>query len=404
MGIVWNEKPKDESYAHLTLPQYGAEITPEAAKELAVCLAYRGIGQVSPNPLVGAVIVDSRHRFLAAGAHLQVGTNHAEVNAIEAYEGVFGRSGLHDATMYVTLEPCAHSGRTPACAPRVATCGFRKVVFGVTDPNPKVNGRGAAILAQAGIPSECDTAWAKDCERLAEFFLLSMRKRRPFVGLKAATSLDGMIARRGDRKAWITGTRARQYGHFLRVHYDAVMVGRLTVELDNPVLDARDALWPEHRRTPRRIVLDPGARVFKSMHLDQLNLLKNDPETVIWVTAPGAFAAPELKQVAQTLDSLGVKRLEVPLAQDGRYDPSAVLAALHALGMTSVLLEGGAGIYRSFFDANLVDRLHLFQAPRLYGAEDAIGFTAGTHALSGAQASDIEITPLGDDWMIEARL
>ena len=403
MTVLWNKVPKDERLRDLTLPEPLTPISREDAQHLAELVALKGLGQVAPNPLVGAVLVDRQHRFLAAGAHERVGQHHAEINALTAYDSAKNQVAgvdLRDGTLYVTLEPCAHQSRTPACAPRVAACGVGHVVYGAVDSNPAVNGRGAALLVAHHVAVQHDQHWQPRCTTLAEIFFWNMQKRTPFVGLKAATSLDGAIAVRGDQRAWITGPRARAYGHFLRLYYDAIMIGQRTLMADNPTLDTRDALTSG--RSPWRIVLDPDGSALRSRAPKTWNLLGSSPEKVIWLLGKDAVAARETK----ALDDLGIQRRHLDFYPTGsaEFNPVQILAVLAGLGITSVLLEGGAGLYGSFLAAGLVNRVHLFQSARLFGGFETVHWTRSAGALTPAAASATEITPLDDDWLIETRL
>lgn len=400
--VAWHPVPKDEQLQLLKLPAVGTPLTAAEAQRLATLYALRGAGRVAPNPLVGAILVDRDHRFLAAGAHEQVGSRHAEINALEAYQAVAaaGAGSLDGGTLYVTLEPCAHANRTPACAPRVAKSGVARVVYGILDPNPAVDGRGAALLAAAGVQAAQDPEWRHDCERLAEVFLWNMRQKLPFVALKAAASLDGYIARRGDKRAWLTGERARAYGHFLRTYYDAIVVGQNTLLADDPLFDTRLALTAG--RTPLRVVLDPDGAALLSRPACDWRMLQQDASQVLWIVGP-RIAGPSATLLAKVKDR-GAQTLTLPLDSHGLFAPKALLEALGERGVTSLLLEGGAGLYSSFLRDGLVQKLHLFQAPRLLGGADALSWTAGVGPLTTAADSAIEISPLGEDWVIEASL
>ena len=387
----------DYAVATLALPSAGTPITPTEAKRLALLIAHRGMGNVSPNPLVGAVCVDSEHRFISAGAHERVGHAHAEINALAAAKLAGLSTKLKGGTMYVTLEPCAHSNRTPACAPQVAECGVSRVVYGVVDPNPKVSGRGVAVLHAAGVNCEHDANWAAECEQLAEIFLWNMRHNSPFVGLKVATSADGVMARQGDRRAWITGPRARAYGHFLRVYYDAILIGAGTLIADDPALDARDSLWPG--RSPLRVVLDPDGRGLKSKPDKGWRILGHTPEAVLWITCQQLD--PEATSAKQELTEKGLQTIALATNQTGTFAPVDILTALHARGITSVLIEGGLGTYTPFLNAEAVNHLHLFQAPKLLGGQDALYFGAGKLE---AEFKNTRITALDRDWLIDADL
>lgn len=382
----WIPIAKDEQLRNLTLPGRGAVLTPDAAKDLAVAMAWRGVGNVAPNPLVGAVIVDDKHGFVAAGAHEKVGGLHGEIAALTAVGGEW-RGTMRGHTLYGTLEPCAHEGkRTPPCAPQLVEAGFARVVIGALDPHPLVDGRGLAVLRAAGIDCFVDPGWSRACEDLAAVYLKNARTGRPFVGLKAAASLDGIIAQRGDQRRWITGARARQYGHFLRLCYDAIIVGRATVEADDPTLDPRDTIAAQGRRTPLRVVLDPQMTAFNASR----KMFEVEPERVVWVI-DARFKAPP-----------GVRTIGLPVDSAGLFAAADILTALKAEQITSVLVEGGAGTYSAFFKAALVDKLHLFQAPRIFGPSEAVRLTDAAGRIDLGAAKTLDLTPLGDDWVVEA--
>lgn len=389
MPVLLNPLPDDERLAATPPPALGTPLSPAEAQRLALAVALRGLGRVAPNPLVGSVLVDRDHRFVAVGAHERIGDLHAEASALAVAE----RSAsdlIAGGTLYVTLEPCAHQGRQPACAPRVAASRVARVVYGVQDPNPQVDGKGAAILAAAGIPSAGDPAWRAACEDLAEVYLHAHTHKRPFVALKAASSLDGGIGRAGDERAFLTGARARQYGHYLRVRYDAIMIGRKTLMADDPDLTPRDALVA--KRTPRRIVVDPSGAGALHATKHGAKLLKHEPASVLWLIAEDSTDA------AKALDGAGISYR--PLKGAGPFAASSILTVLASEGLTSVLLEGGAGLYAAFLRENLVDRLHLFQAPCLLGDAGIIPLASGPARARGP----VRITPLGDDWVLEARM
>ncbi len=397
--LISRPEARDERLRNFRAPPRGTPLTSAEAQRLATDAALRGVGRVAPNPLVGAVVVDREHRFLGAGGHEAYGGHHGEVQAmIAAAGGEDWRGKLSGATVYVTLEPCAHTGRTPPCAPRLVEAGVAKVVFAVLDPTPKVNGRGAEILRAAGVEVVHDLEWAEagDGEGVGEVFLGNARRGRPFVAVKAAASLDGAIARRGDRRQWITGARARQYGHFLRLWYDAVVVGRGTVAADDPTLDARDALVLG--RVPWRVVLDPSL----ASYAPGRKILGVAPEKVIWVGGAAAWATAAGKRAQGELEGVGAKAVSVAAGASSRFAPRVLLSALALHGITSILLEGGAGTYAPFFAEGLVDKLHLIQAPVLFGDAGAIRFTDGAGALAPRRAHRLEWTPLGEDLLVEA--
>jgi diaminohydroxyphosphoribosylaminopyrimidine deaminase / 5-amino-6-(5-phosphoribosylamino)uracil reductase len=351
----------------------------------ALELAERGRGLTSPNPMVGAVIV-SDEQIVGEGYHERAGGPHAEVVALAA-AGERSRG----ATLYVTLEPCSYHGRTPACAPAVVAAGIRRVVAALVDPNPRVSGRGLAILKSAGV----DVAGAvltDHAERQNRAFVMAMRLGRPHVTLKAAMTLDGRIADRLGESKWITGEPARAAAHRLRSECDAILVGVGTVLRDDPALTVRrERPWP---REPYRVVLDTGVRTPVTARL----IGAATPSRALVIAGEDAPASrtAALRAAGATV---------VPVRCSGsRVDLNAALAALADREVRAVLVEGGGALHGAFVDAGLVDRVAVFVAPRLLGGMDATPSIGGLgRQLSGAlRLGPFEVSRVGDDLLIEA--
>jgi diaminohydroxyphosphoribosylaminopyrimidine deaminase/5-amino-6-(5-phosphoribosylamino)uracil reductase len=330
----------------------------EAYMRMALDLAAKGAGYVAPNPMVGAVVVKD-DRIVGRGYHQALGAPHAEVNAIND-AGEMAR----EATLYVTLEPCHHYGRTPPCTRKVLEAGIRRVVVAMADPNSHVTGGGNAFLSAQGVDvivGVCEP----DALRLNESFVKFIKSQSPFVVLKMAATLDGRIATRTGDSRWVTGPQARALVHQLRHEMDAVMVGIGTALADDPELTTR--LEKGRGIDPIRIVLDthlslsPKARMLNQMSAS---------ETII---VCGADAAKEKKM---RLQDKGAGILEVPLS-DGRIDMKPLVAQLGARGITSLLIEGGAQVAGSALEAGIVDKLWFFYAPKLLGGGDGIPLCAG---------------------------
>jgi diaminohydroxyphosphoribosylaminopyrimidine deaminase/5-amino-6-(5-phosphoribosylamino)uracil reductase len=351
----------------------------------ALALAERARGLTSPNPMVGAVVV-ANDQVLAEGFHAAAGRPHAEIEALAA-AGARARG----ATLYVTLEPCTHHGRTPPCAPAVVASGVRRVVVAATDPNPAVAGGGLAALRAAGLEVRAGVLQA-EAERQNRAFFTAMRAGRPHVTLKAAMTLDGKIADAHGASQWITGEAARREAHRLRGESDAVVVGVGTVLRDDPRLNVRlDRPWP---REPYRVVLDSRARTPVSAAL----IASGTPARAIVAVAPDAPA-----DRVRALETAGATVARVA-ARGERVDPAAVLAALHAREVRAVLVEGGSEVHASFLENGLVDRVAVFVAPRLLGGRDAPSAVGGAGlALKDAlPLGPFTITPLGEDVLLEA--
>jgi diaminohydroxyphosphoribosylaminopyrimidine deaminase/5-amino-6-(5-phosphoribosylamino)uracil reductase len=352
----------------------------------ALELAERGRGLTSPNPMVGAVIVTAGGDVVGEGFHARAGGPHAEVEALRA-AGARARG----ATVYVTLEPCSHHGRTPPCASAVIEAGVGRVVAALADPNPLVSGRGFAELRAAGIDVVIGPG-STEAERQNRAFLTSMRERRPHVTLKAGMTLDGKIADRHGASRWITGELARQRAHRLRSESDAIVVGIGTVLRDDPELTVRlGQPWP---REPLRVVLDTEARTPVSARL----ISAGRPSCAL--IAVGAEAPDKrVKQLAATGAAVVSCR-----TRDGRVDLGALLTDLFAREVRAVLVEGGGEVHGAFLDAGLVDRVAMFAAPLLIGGRGATPVVggAGRELKSAIRLGGFTVTPLGDDLLVEA--
>jgi len=360
--------------------------TAERFMRRALELAERARGLTSPNPMVGAVIVTAAGEIVGEGFHARAGAPHAEIEALRAAGG-----RAQGATLYVTLEPCAHHGRTPPCAPAVIEAGVARVVAAIGDPNPLVGGRGLDLLRTAGIEVRIGVV-AAEAERQNRVFLTAMRERRPHVTLKAGMTLDGKIADLHGASRWITGDAARHRAHRLRSESDAIVVGIGTVLRDDPELTVRlGEPWP---REPLRVVLDTAARTPVGARL----IRAGRPSSA--VIAVGADAAEprvrELTASGATIVACGTR--------DGRVDLGALLTELFARDVRAVLVEGGGEVHGAFLDAGLVDRVAMFAAPLLIGGRGATPVVggAGRELKSAVRLGGFTVTPLGDDLLVEA--
>jgi diaminohydroxyphosphoribosylaminopyrimidine deaminase / 5-amino-6-(5-phosphoribosylamino)uracil reductase len=347
----------------------------------ALRLAERGRGRTSPNPPVGAVVV-AASRAVGEGWHRGPGEKHAEIEALEA-----AGEQARGATLYLTLEPCTHQGRTPPCAPAVIASGVRRVVIGTVDPNPAVDGSGVRALAEAGIDTEVGVLEG-DAKRLIQAFAKHVRTGRPFVTAKAAVSVDGRVAAADGSSRWITGPTARRDAHRLRAASDAIVVGVGTVVADDPQLTVR--LRGYTGRRPVRVVLDPSGRTPPSSRM----------------LGHGALVAVTDKTPEDSLDALratGAEVREFP-ARDGRVDLAAVLDELGRRGALEVLVEGGPTVLGDAVERGLVDRYVLYVAPKLLG-ETGPGMLAGIVVPNIEQARELQFVSVrhaGADLRIEA--
>lgn len=359
-----------------------AATTDANAMRRAIALAARGLGSTSPNPVVGCVVLDAGGQLAGAGFHRRAGGPHAEVHALRE-AGERARGG----TAYVTLEPCNHTGRTGPCAQALIAAGITRVVYAVADPNPQATG-GADTLRAAGVQVE-QGLLADEAEAGNAAWLTSVRLGRPHVRWKYAATLDGRIAAADSTSRWISSAESRADVHRLRAEADAVIVGSGTVRADDPHLAVRGAAGAEGVTQPLRVVVDtdatavqPGARV-----LDD--------------------AAPTLIAVAQDADAAHLAGTEaevvrLPRAATG-LDIHALLAALHARGVRSVLLEGGPTLAGAFVAAGAVDTVTGYLAPVLLGAGPAALADAGITTIAEALRLDVtETARIGPDLRITA--
>jgi diaminohydroxyphosphoribosylaminopyrimidine deaminase/5-amino-6-(5-phosphoribosylamino)uracil reductase len=339
--------------------------------------ARRGLGRTTPNPVVGACIVSDDGVVLGQGAHERAGEPHAEVNALEE-----AGPDARGATLYCTLEPCAHTGRTGPCTERIIAAGIRRVVAAMEDPFPLVGGRGFEMLRSHGIEVETGVGY-EAAVRLNQPFLTATRKGRPFVILKAATSLDGRLAAGRGVRTRLTSTRAIRHAHIQRAQVDAIVVGSETVIVDDPLLTAREV----YRERPlTRVVLDRRLRTPASARL--LSTLAAGP--VLIMTTPEAARSAR----ADALRQAGAAVVAVP---DGRM--AAALAMLPACDVQSLVLEGGARVQQAAWDEGVVDYVQLYVAPVWLG-DEGLSLLPGA-SLSPAALVEPHVEQLGPDVLIE---
>lgn len=343
----------------------------------ALELAAKGVGQVSPGPLVGCVIASLAGEILGEGFYVYEQLKHAETYALEQ-AGARARG----ATAYVSLEPHAHHGRTPPCTDALMKAGIVRVLAPIEDPNPQVSGKGFDHLRAAGVEVLVGLS-AREAEKLNEKYLHFMRTARPFVHLKLAVSLDGKIATRTGDSRWITGPESRARAHELRHEYDAILVGAGTVQADNPLLTDRSGR--ERRRPLVRVVLDEALTTPHDSRL--VNTIAEAPVLMF-----AGHTAPTSKS-----EQLGV---EVVRDERNGRDLSLVLDDLGKRGLQSVLVEGGANVAGNFLDEGLVNKVTVFIAPIIVGGREAPTAIGGEGAETLARAfalDDVKLTQRGPD-------
>ena len=361
-----------------------------AFMQRALDLAKRATGRTSPNPLVGAVIV-KKGQVIGEGYHLKAGTAHAEVHALNA-----AGEDTRGATLYVTLEPCCHWGRTPPCTDAVIQAGITEVYIAEVDPNRKVAGKGIRQLEEAGLQVHVGLC-EQEAAVLNEIYRKYIQTGMPFVILKTAMSLDGKIATTSGESQWITSEASRQHGHQVRDLVDAILVGRGTVERDNPSLTTR--LQDRHGQDAIRVILDSCARIPTDARIFNP---ESDAGVVIAVT-PNAPA----ENVA-ALQKAGAEVITVPAADGNRVCFKRLMEILGKREITSILIEGGGEINASAVTAGIVDKVMCFIAPKIIGGRAAPGPIGGDgfpNLSDVPQLQRVRITPMPDaDFLIEGYL
>ena len=355
--------------------------------QYAIRIARSGLGLVEPNPMVGAVIVDSARNLIAEGYHQKFGEAHAEINAIrQAGEATRG------ADLFVTLEPCSHFGKTPPCADAVIAAGFRRVVVGCQDPAPHVAGQGIQRILNAGIAVEVGDC-VVDARRLIAPFQTLMIKQRPWVHAKWAMTLDGRVATSTGHSQWISCEQSRAWVHQLRGRVDAIITGAGTVRADDPLLTARPA--GPGPGTALRVVIDSTGESLT----DDCRLVKTVNQAAVMVCVSRRCTEASRGRLLQ----LGIEVFET--SGEDAVDPGEVLQELGRRRCTNVMLEAGPRLLGTFFDRELIDEVHAFVAPKLIGGATALSPVGGVGlpAIPGtANLTAFRVQSCGDDFLLEA--
>ena len=347
----------------------------------AFSLALRAKGRTWPNPLVGAVVV-KKGRIIGQGYHKKAGLAHAEVEAIES-AGKCARG----ASLYVTLEPCAHYGRTPPCVDKIIESGIRRVVVGIVDPNPLNNGKGIKLLKEHGIKVE--TGFLEEAIRKEnQPFIKHITQKTPFITVKVGQSLDGKIALKTGESQWITSSPAREYSHSLRRLYDGIMVGVNTVIRDNPFLSGS----PDRPLT--KIVTDSSLSTPA-----EANIFKKPGEVIIASLKEKSGQETESRNLL--LQKARILEVKENNGQLNLYD---LLKKLGRLGLCNILVEGGGSLIGSLFDYGLVDKVMFFIAPEIIGGKDSISSVMGrgiSRLDKAVKLKDVKIKRMGEDFLVE---
>lgn len=343
----------------------------------------KGLGYTTPNPAVGAIVA-RRDMILGEGWHQKAGTPHAEIHALRA-----AGDKARGADLYVTLEPCNHTGRTPPCTHAILQAGIRRVVVGTSDPNPKVAGGGIEFLREKGI--EVETGCLRDeCRLLIAPFTKHILTGMPWVRSKVACSLDGRTATRTGHSKWITNQKARSSGHRLREISDAILVGKGTIAADDPQLTCRIG-----GKNPIRVVLDSGLNIDPSSRICHM---KSSAPTVIIGVKGGAT-----DEHRQAIEASGTQVWFTPPDGRNRVSIIDVLRMLGDFGVQSLLVEGGATINGAFWDQKVVDEAFFYYAPMIIGGKDArpaIGGSGSVEIGTAKRLSKVKLRKLGDNWLV----
>lgn len=348
----------------------------------ALDLAAKGLGRTSPNPAVGAVIVRGEN-VIGEGFHRRAGLPHAEIEALKRVRGA-----VKGATLYVTLEPCSHHGRTPPCADAVVSAGLKRVVVGMLDPNPLVQGRGIRRLRRAGIEVKIGVLRER-CERLNEDFTTLIQTGRPMVTLKLAASLDGRIAAASGDSQWISNDLSRHLVHELRNRMDAIIVGAETVRTDDPQLTCRI----RGGRDPLRIVLDGRLSINPSARI----CTQDSTAKTLIVTTEDQAQSRKRKE----LEERGVEVFCLP-GEQGRVRLVSLLQELGQRGLKSVLIEGGGQVAAAALQERVVDKVFFFYGPKLLGGDGRpmIGSLGIDRVAAGLKLHTIELHRFRDDILV----
>ena len=357
-------------------------MTDESYIQLALEIAKKGIGEVSPNPLVGCLLVKN-DRIIGAGYHQKFGANHAEINALEnAKEPVEG------STLFINLEPCSHYGKTPPCVDKIIENKIKRVVIGTLDMNPIVSGKGVQKLKSAGIDVKVGVM-ENECIDLNKFFFKYITKKLPYISLKAAQTIDGKIADSRGESKWISSVQSRKFVHQLRANYDAVLVGAGTVAKDDPSLTVRLT----EGRNPQRIILDSKL----SLKTDKKLFTRNSDRKTMLIT----LKSNEDRRKVIKLENLGVKVLFVKEDKEGNLNLRSILKELAKNNIGSLLVEGGSRVFSSFIRSGLYDDIFLFISPKILGG--GIPFVENIGVKNIKRTLNVKIKncqSVGDDLML----
>lgn len=352
--------------------------------DLCLKLALKARGRTSPNPLVGALIVKN-NRIISKGYHKKAGSAHAESIALDR-----AKNKAKNATLYVTLEPCTHHGRTPPCVDKIIKSGLKRVVIGMLDPNPINNGKGVSLLKKHKIKVKVAVS-EEALRKINQPFIKYITGGLPFVTVKVGQSLDGRIATSRFQSKWITSEKSREFSHRIRKYFDAVMFGINTVIRDNPSL----------RGVAVKIVVDSSLRV----PLDS-RILSNEPNSKV-IIATSHLRLKGLEGLAEKIQKLKEKNITILELKEknGRVDLKQLMRKLAKIGIINILAEGGGELNGSLFDSKLVDKIMFFVAPKIIGGKNAVSSVEGQGRdliYQAIKLKDTTIKKIGPDYLFEA--
>jgi diaminohydroxyphosphoribosylaminopyrimidine deaminase / 5-amino-6-(5-phosphoribosylamino)uracil reductase len=352
---------------------------------LALKLALKAKGKTSPNPLVGAVVV-KKGKIIGRGFHAKAGFAHAEILALDE-AGKKARGGV----LYVTLEPCAHTGRTPPCVDRIISSGIKEVVVGMIDPNPLNNGKGVTLLKQSNIKVRVGVL-EEQLKAINESFIKYITARIPFVTVKVAESMDGRIATRTGDSKWISSDKSRAFAHRIRNDYDAIMVGVNTVLRDNPKLDP----WFSQKKL-LKIIVDSNLSTPENANL----FASGSPVIIITLPSRPGQETPNREKLAAKARIIEAKD------KDGQINLRDALKRLAVLQISNIIVEGGGTLIGSLFDEKLVDRILFFISPKIIGGKDAVSSVMGAGVKRVDQSvklRELKVRRFGEDLLVSARI
>jgi len=358
---------------------------PEYYMDLALKLALKAKGRTLPNPMVGALVVKDG-KIIGQGYHKKAGLAHAEIVALDQ-----AGNSSKDASLYVTLEPCRHFGRTPPCVNRIIRSQIKEVFVGMLDPNPLNNGKGIAILKKSGI--KVSVGYLEDeLKELNSIFIKYISKKMPHITVKVAESLDGRVATKTGESKWITSDASRSFAHKLRGNFDAIVVGVNTVILDNPRLDA----WFS-KKQPVKVIVDSH--------------LSTPDNANVFLKGKVIIATIASKQPGQETENMKVLSQKATILQvkekNGQIDLKDMFKKLAAMEISSVLVEGGGTLIGSLFDDKLVDKVEFFISPKIIGGKDAISSVMGkgiSHINEVKKLQNVKFRKIGEDFFIEGKV